>query len=169
ARRRRRGLEGGLKEGRKGRLEETNSNPMHTLINRANPYLSLVGFGWLTPILRMATGDRVDHQARELWRLAGVPLAAFALFLVVWSQLAARIDTSLGAIPGPTAVVAELRNLVADHEAERQRRDEFYAREEARNGERLAADPTGEVRIRTYTGKPTYFDQIRTSLLTVFA
>ena len=142
---------------------------MHTLINRADPYLSLVGFGWLTPILRMATGDRVDHQARELWRLAGVPLAAFALFLVVWSQLAARIDTSLGAIPGPTAVVAELRNLVADHEAERQRREEFYARAAARVAERLAADPTAEVRIRTYTGKPTYFDQIRTSLLTVFA
>ena len=74
-----------------------------------------------------------------------------------------------GAIPGPTAVGAALRNLAADHAAARQRREDFYARQEARNAERLAADPTAEVRIRTYTGKPTYFDQIRTSLLTVFA
>jgi nitrate/nitrite transport system permease protein len=142
---------------------------MHTLINRADPYLGLVGLGWLTPLLRMAVGDRIEHQVRELWRLLGVPLLAFGVFLLAWSQLAARVETSLGVIPGPAAVVEEVRNLVADHKSERERRDEFYARQDVRNAERLADDPSTEVRIRAYTGKPTYLDQIRTSLATVFA
>jgi nitrate/nitrite transport system permease protein len=142
---------------------------MHTLINRADPYLGLIGLGWLTPILRMAVGDRIEHQLREVWRLLGVPLLAFGVFVLAWSQIASRIDTSLGAIPGPAAVVTEFGNLVADHKSERGRRDDFYARQEVRNAERLAEDPNADVRIRQYTGKPTYFDQIRTSLLTVFA
>jgi len=66
-------------------------------------------------------------------------------------------------------VWAEARNLIADHAAERARRAEFYARQDARNAAALVENPQAEARIRQYTGKPTYFDQIRTSLLTVFA
>jgi nitrate/nitrite transport system permease protein len=36
-----------------------------------------------------------------------------------------------------------------------------------RNAERLAADPAAEVKLRPYTGRPTFFDQIATSLKTV--
>src|SRR5690606_3444724 len=53
--------------------------------------------------------------------------------------------------------------------AERVRRDEFYARQDARNAAALAENPEADVRVRRYTGKPTYFDQILTSLATVFA
>src|SRR5882672_10004397 len=139
---------------------------MDAWINRANPYLALLGLGWLA---RLATGDDVARQARELWRQLGVPLAAIALFLLAWSQLAARIETSLGAIPGPAAVWHEARGLAAEHRAERERRAEFYARQDARNSAARAADANAEVRVRQYTGKPTYFDQIVTSLATVFA
>jgi nitrate/nitrite transport system permease protein len=141
---------------------------MHAIINRANPYLALIGFGWLVPVLKIAAGDDIRTQLAELWRELGVPLAAIGLFLLVWAQIAARIDTSLGGIPGPAAVWQEAGNLVADHRAERQRRDDFYARQEGRNAARLAADPNAEVRVRQYTGSPTYFDQILTSLATVF-
>ncbi len=44
----------------------------------------------------------------------------------------------------------------------------FIERQEVRNQAKLAKDPSAEVRIRPYTGKPTFFDQIGTSLLTVF-
>ncbi len=141
---------------------------MHAFINRANPYLALIGLGWLTAVFKIAAGDDAHQQVRELWRELGVPLLAIALFVLVWAQIAARIDTSLGGIPGPAAVWQEARNLVADHAAERERRVEFYARQEARNVAALAENPNAEVRVRQYTGKPTYFDQIRTSLLTVF-
>jgi nitrate/nitrite transport system permease protein len=90
------------------------------------------------------------------------------VFIALWGQLAARVDTSLGAMPGPAAVWNEAQNLVVEHRAERAKEAEFYARQETRNGERVAADPTADVRVRQYTGRPTYLDQIRTSLKTVF-
>jgi nitrate/nitrite transport system permease protein len=89
----------------------------------------------------------------------GVPLAAIALFLVVWAAAASRVQTSLGAVPGPLAVAAQARALVEDHFAERAKAAEFYRRQEARNPER----------IHKWTGKPTFLDQILTSLRTVFA
>jgi nitrate/nitrite transport system permease protein len=141
---------------------------MEAIIRRVNPYLALVGFGWLVPVLRMVSGEDVSTQLRELWRELGVPFTAIVLFLLLWAQVAARVETSLGAIPGPGAVWQEARHLLADHRAERQRRADFYARQEARNAAALAADPSAQVRLRRYTGKPTYIDQIRTSLATVF-
>lgn len=141
---------------------------MSTLIARVNPYLAVLGVGWLVPILKMATGDSPRAQLRELWRELGVPVVAILFFLAVWAAVAARIETSLGTLPGPAAVWAEARNLVDEHGAERTRRAEFYARQDARNAEALAANPNAEVRVRRYTGKPTYLDQIVTSLKTVF-
>jgi nitrate/nitrite transport system permease protein len=139
-----------------------------TLIARFNPYLAVLGVGWLVPILKMAAGDSPTAQLRELWRELGIPVLALVLFLLAWAGVAARIDTSLGALPGPAAVWTEAKNLVAEHDAERERRAEFYARQEVRNAEALAENPNADVRVRRYTGKPTYFDQIRTSLVTVF-
>jgi nitrate/nitrite transport system permease protein len=141
---------------------------MSTLIARVNPYLTLLGIGWLVPIVKLASGEAPSTQLRELWQQLGVPLAAIALFLAAWAGLAARIETSLGALPGPQAVLTEAKNLVAEHAAERERRADFYVRQEARNAETLAENPAADVRVRRYTGKPTYFDQILTSLGTVF-
>ena len=141
---------------------------MQMMLNRAGTYLGLIGLGWFVPIVRMATGESPAEQMRQIWRQLGIPLLAITLFVVVWSQVAPRITTSLGAVPGPAAVWGEAKNLVADHQEQRARRDEFYARQEARNAEILAEDPAAEVRIREYTGKPSYFDQIFTSLKTVF-
>jgi nitrate/nitrite transport system permease protein len=141
---------------------------MSALIARANPYLAMLGVGWLVPILKMASGDSPSTQLRELWRELGVPVLAIVLFLAAWAGVAARIDTSLGALPGPKAVLTEAENLVAEHGAERERRADFYARQEARNAAALAENPAADARVRRYTGKPTYFDQIFTSLKTVF-
>ncbi|HJR71389.1 MAG TPA: ABC transporter permease [Gammaproteobacteria bacterium] len=141
---------------------------MSALIARANPYLAMLGVGWLVPILKMASGDSPSTQLRELWRELGVPVLAIVLFLTAWAGVAARIETSLGALPGPKAVLTEARNLVAEHGAERERRADFYARQEVRNAAALAENPAADVRLRRYTGKPTYFDQIFTSLKTVF-
>jgi nitrate/nitrite transport system permease protein len=141
---------------------------MQVMLNRAGTYLGLIGLGWFVPIVRMATGESPAEQMRQIWRQLGIPLLAITVFIVVWAEVAPRITTSLGAVPGPAAVWGEAKNHVADHAEQRARRDEFYARQEARNAEILAEDPTAEVRIREYTGKPSYFDQILTSLKTVF-
>jgi nitrate/nitrite transport system permease protein len=105
---------------------------------------------------------------RTLWHTVGIPVVALALFLVLWSRLSAGIQTSLGQIPGPLAVWEQAHVLWADHLAERAKATAFHERQKARNAAKLAADPNATFTIRKYTGKPTYIDQIFTSLKTVF-
>ena len=106
--------------------------------------------------------------ARSVWMALGVPALALAVFVALWAALAPRIQTSLGAVPGPAQVLEQAHALWSDHFAERQRRTDFYARQDQRNAERRAEDPGSQPRNFVYTGKPTYFDQIVTSLVTVF-
>jgi nitrate/nitrite transport system permease protein len=106
--------------------------------------------------------------ARALMLNVGVPLLALLLFTTAWGVIAPRIQTSLGAVPGPMQVLEQAKALWDDHRAERRKRAEFYERQEQRNRERLAADPSYQPRRFDWTGKPTYVDQIVTSLATVF-
>jgi nitrate/nitrite transport system permease protein len=106
---------------------------------------------------------------RTLWHTVGIPVVALAIFLLLWSRLSAGIETSLGRIPGPVAVWQQAQVLWADHLAERAKATAFHERQKVRNAAKLAEDPNATVTIRKYTGKPTYLDQIFTSLKTVFA
>ncbi|MEO6079033.1 MAG: ABC transporter permease [Steroidobacteraceae bacterium] len=130
--------------------------------------LTLLGLGFVVPPVRMAYGEDPRLQLKSLWRSAGVPLLAMLLFGLLWSFSAARIHTSLGQIPGPAAVWQQAGALWADHKSERERQAQFYERQERRNAERLTADPAADVSQAKYTGRPTYIDQIFTSLKTVF-
>ena len=106
--------------------------------------------------------------ARALWLAVGVPALALLVFLALWAALAPRIQTSLGAVPGPAQVAEQAQTLWLDHFNERRKRSEFYARQDQRNAEQLALDPSYQPRQFEWTGKPTYLDQIITSLVTVF-
>jgi nitrate/nitrite transport system permease protein len=130
--------------------------------------LTLLGLGFVVPLVRMACGEDGRIQLKNFWQLAGVPLLAMLVFVLLWSFSAARIQTSLGQIPGPAAVWDQAGALWADHKAERERQVEFYERQKRRNAERLAEDPAAEATDVRYTGRPTYVDQIFTSLKTVF-
>ena len=57
--------------------------------------------------------------------------------------------------------------MVEEYDREQQRRVDFFARQQVRNDELLRNDPSAEVRIRPYTGRPTFLNQIATSLMTV--
>jgi nitrate/nitrite transport system permease protein len=129
---------------------------------------SLAGLDFVTSLIRLVRGD--DRRARlaDLWRELGVPLLAMLLFLAAWGRIADNIETTLGRIPGPAAVWNQARALWTEHEMERARETAFYARQDARNAARLAANPSAPAASLTYTGRPTYFDQIGTSLKTVF-
>jgi nitrate/nitrite transport system permease protein len=131
--------------------------------------LTLLGLGFVVPVVRMAYGEEPRAQFLNLWRALGVPVLAMLCFVLMWSFFAARITTSLGKIPGPAAVFEQSGALWADHKAERQREAAFYERQEKRYAELLVADPKAEFARVKYTGRPTYIDQIFTSLKTVFA
>jgi nitrate/nitrite transport system permease protein len=106
---------------------------------------------------------------KGLGQKLGVPLISMIVFVFLWSRLADGIETSLGQIPGPAAVLEQAGSLWSDHRAEREKAVAFYERQEKRRAARLAEDPTAEIPVRRYTGKPTFIDQIFTSLKTVFA
>lgn len=137
--------------------------------NRLIKFFNITGLTWFVPVVRLCAGENPTQQVRQLWLIMGVPIIAFMLFLSLWGVSAAKVNTSLGAIPGPVAVWHEIGGLIDEHYAEKQKEIEFYQRQEARNAKLKAENPAAEIKIRPYNGKPTYLDKIFTSLYTVFA
>ncbi|MEM9787342.1 MAG: ABC transporter permease [Pseudomonadota bacterium] len=139
-----------------------------TRINKADTWFKVLGLSWVTPILKAFAGDNPRAQVKEIWQLLGVPLFAIMAFLLAWGTLAPQVQTSLGAVPGPVQVWEQVGNLHADAQREAEKEIAFYERQEARNAELIANGNADRVRERVYTGKPTYYDQIWTSIKTVF-
>ncbi|BCN26223.1 ABC transporter permease [Vibrio alfacsensis] len=102
-------------------------------------------------------------------RLVLLPVIGLLIFLAMWHLTAREVQTSLGTLPGPVQTFQQFSNLVDDHWQEREKEQAFIERQEKRNAAKLAKNPDAEVKIRPYTGKPTFFDQIVTSLVTVTA
>ncbi len=109
-----------------------------------------------------------DEQYSVFIRTYIFPIIAIALFLGFWSMSAQQVQTSLGQLPGPVAVFEQAANLVDEHIAERDKETGFYQRQEIRNAKKLEKNPDATIKVRSYTGKPTFIDQIFTSLKTVF-
>jgi nitrate/nitrite transport system permease protein len=141
---------------------------LFTRINKADTWFKVLGLAWITPMLKAAAGDNPRAQVGEIWRLLGVPLLAIVIFLAGWAALAPKVQTSLGAIPGPAQVWDQARNLNADAQRARAKADAFNERQDIRNAKLIAEGKPDKVRQRSYTGKPTYYQQIWTSIKTVF-
>ena len=107
------------------------------------------------------------HLKAINWKIMVQPLLGVLLFLGLWQWGASQVQTSLGTLPGPLATASQLWSLGQEHLQEREKAAAFLERQQARNAAGLAQDPAAEVKLRPYTGRPTFFDQIATSLLTV--
>ena len=115
---------------------------------------------WLDSVI-----DFVMTAAKNL----AIPLSGIAVFLFLWTIAAQNINTSLGEFPSPSVVLEQFESLYDEHNAEREKEVAFYERQEVRNAKRVAEDPGYAPRIRAYTGKETFLDQIGTSLITVMS
>ncbi|WP_250656396.1 ABC transporter permease [Alkalimarinus coralli] len=135
---------------------------------RITHFFESTGLGWLTPVLKLAQGEKPGEQLNIIFKSLGIPLLAFALFLFLWDVSASRVNTSLGQVPGPSQVIEQAKGLIAEHQAEREKEAAFYQRQEKRNAAKLEKNPEATVKWRDYNGRPTYLDQIWTSLYTVF-
>ncbi len=136
--------------------------------NKLIKFFNLAGLTWFVPLVKICAGDNPAQQIRQMWLIMGVPIIAFIIFLGLWSASASQINTSLGAIPGPSAVWHEFGGLLDEHHAERQKEREFYQQQIKDNQAALSKDPKAQITSFSYTGKATYLDQIFTSLYTVF-
>jgi len=133
------------------------------LLNPRSTFTTL-GIGRLESALQ---GERFVKVASAISRNLLIPFIAIALFLAVWGGAASKVETSLGTLPGPAKVWEQAVQLYKEHRIAREKETAFYERQEERNAERLKNDPDYVAKIRPYTGAPTFFDQIATSLLTV--
>src|SRR5688500_9604846 len=77
----------------------------------------LIGVGCSAPLLRLIAGANPREELGQLWRQLGVPLAAIAAFLLAWNAVAPRVETSLGALPGPAQVWEQAVGLYDSHVA----------------------------------------------------
>ncbi|BCE00747.1 ABC transporter permease [Marinicellulosiphila megalodicopiae] len=111
----------------------------------------------------------LDRNTPSIIKAILAPCIGILIFLLVWSAAASNINTSLGKFPGPSAVMEQFSSLYEEHKTERQKEDAFMVRQETRNNERLAKDPSYEIKTRSYPGKETFIDQIFTSLITVMS
>ncbi|MEN7341896.1 MAG: ABC transporter permease [Pseudomonadota bacterium] len=114
----------------------------------------------------MSTPSRLQREIRARTLPVLLSLIGIAGFLVIWSSAASNITTSLGNFPGPSAVYTQFGKLYEEHKAERAKAEAFYERQEKRNADRVAKDPDYVPKIRAYTGKETFLDQIWTSVYT---
>ncbi len=130
--------------------------------------LELTGFTWFIPLIKLVTGESPKQQLQDLVKMIGIPMLAMIIFLGLWHVGAAKVVTSLGQVPGPVEVWKQASILIDEHYIEREKEVKFHERQDIRNAKKLAKDPNAEVTDRPYTGRQTYFDQILTSLWTVF-
>jgi nitrate/nitrite transport system permease protein len=137
--------------------------------NQIIKFLNITGLTWFVPLVKIAAGENPAQQIRQLWLIMGVPVIAFIIFLGLWGFSASKVNTSLGAIPGPVAVWHEAGGLVEEHFAENEKEAKYYQRQQERNAQTLAENPAAEIKTRPYNGQATYLDKIFTSLYTVFA
>lgn len=137
-------------------------------ISTADKWFQVLGLAWLTPLMRAAAGDNPRAQLGEIWRLLAVPLLAILGFLLLWGTLAPQVQTSLGAIPGPAAVWDEAVNLHTDARSKAADRAAHEERVAARNQRMIDSGQSDKVRDIPYTGSPSYYSQIWTSIQTVF-
>jgi nitrate/nitrite transport system permease protein len=137
--------------------------------NKLIKFFNITGLTWFVPFVKIAAGENPAQQIRQLWLIMGVPVIAFILFLGLWGFSASKVNTSLGAIPGPVAVWHEAGGLLDEYFAEKEKAVEYYQRQQERNKQKLAENPAAEIKTRPYNGQATYLDKIFTSLYTVFA
>jgi nitrate/nitrite transport system permease protein len=120
------------------------------------------------PWIRIIKGENRREQVNILLRSIGVPLFAFAIFLGMWDAAAKSVVTSLGQVPGPAQVMEQAKGLWQEYKDEKKKESAFYERQEKRNAKKIEKNPDAEIKVREYLGRPTYIDQIWTSLITVF-
>ncbi|MDA7753239.1 ABC transporter permease [bacterium] len=121
----------------------------------------------IAQVLDLLTVSNLRLVFDRIIKMLALPGFGVLVFLMLWQLVANNIITSLGQFPGPNQVWEQSNNLVAEHQRERTKEALFYERQEKRNAKKLAKNPDAVVKVRAYTGKATFVDQIGTSLLTV--
>ena len=118
-------------------------------------------------LLGHSDASPIRAKANSVLRATALPTLGIGVFLALWQLMAINIETSLGAFPGPSEVLDQIENLAEEHVRTREKAEAFYERQDKRNAKLLERDPNASIKVRSYTGKPTFLNQVITSLYTV--
>lgn len=160
--------------------------------------VKFMGLGYLEPLIRMIAGEEVKKNAKDVFKRIFIPLLSVFLFILLWqsfsnylnnveseikiekalkdqgSEAAKKLEECIASgdiscrpnsLPSPVMVLGALGKLWDDHLIMTAKKDDFISQYATINEERAAK---GESEI-VYTGRPSFIDQIQTSLKTVFA
>ncbi|MDH7444184.1 ABC transporter permease [Aquimarina sp. 2201CG14-23] len=166
--------------------------------DRSIHILNFVGLGFFEPAIRLASGEEVKKNLIGLFKKILLPVLSVGMFLLLWHSGAtylynvekdARIEKALSdqgeagalemrtciesgdiscqpnTLPSPVQVWVAYKSLLADHAIISGKKSAFADKVAATNAQRKEQ---GLAPI-TYTGRPSFVDQILTSLKTVFA
>ncbi len=160
--------------------------------------IRFIGLGFLEPIIRLSRGEEPRKNGILILKIIIAPLASVLLFIGVWQtgstalfnkEANYRIEKALkdqgqkaademklcidsgdiscqpNTLPSPSQVNASFKTLLKDHKAISIDKKNFKEKTAALNKQRNAEgkDPI------VYTGRPSFVDQIKTSIKTVFA
>lgn len=148
--------------------------------------LDATGLESLAPFVKLFRGDDAGEQLRRIGMNFGAPLIAFMLFLGCWSLASQSIMTKYGNLPSPGQVWDQAVVLWDAHLDSIAEEEAYYAAQETKATEYLAAANLVESRGKAeqaqglraraqraldakFSASPSYIDQIVTSLQTVFA
>lgn len=160
--------------------------------------VNFIGLGYLEPLIRLISGEEVKKNGKEAFKKIVFPLLSVVVFILLWQSFSSylnnveseiKIEKALkdqgpeaakkleaciesgdisckpNSLPSPAMVATALGKLWDDHKVMSAKKEDFIAQYASVNEERAAK---GETEIR-YTGRPSFVDQIKTSLKTVFA
>ncbi|AXT58831.1 ABC transporter permease subunit [Aquimarina sp. AD10] len=166
--------------------------------DRSIHILNFVGLGFFEPAIRLVAGEEIKKNMVALFKKILLPILSVGLFLILWHSGArylynieknARIEKALvdqgeaaslemrtciesgdiscqpNTLPSPAQVWVAYKSLLADHRIISEKKSVFAEKVAATNEKR---ESQGLTAIK-YTGRPSFVDQILTSLKTVFA
>ncbi len=158
--------------------------------------LKFIGLSFFEPAVRLAAGEDVKKNLTELIKKVVFPIVSILLFILLWHVGANKLynierdykietarksggetaiatelkriesgESTINSLPSPVSVVTAFKNLIADHKIISAKKSAFLERVAKTNEKRKAQG----LKAITYTGRPSFVDQIITSLKTVFA
>lgn len=160
--------------------------------------LKFIGLGFLEPLIRLINKEEPKKNTKEIFRKIIAPIASIFIFIGLWQlgskalynteadyKIAATlkgqgeaeakkvkecmesgdVNCQPNTLPSPAQVYASYKTLLKDHKTITADKKAFKEKTFEMNKKRVAQ---GKKAI-TYTGRPSFVDQIKTSLKTVFA
>lgn len=160
--------------------------------------LRWIGLGFLEPMIRLLGGEEPKKNTTLMFRKMIFPIFSILLFIYMWDagasylfnveaerkiekeradrgeaaalEMKQNIDTGVkkdqpNSLPSPSQVYVAFQALLDDHKSITIKKEAFAKKTAKVNAKRIAK---GKKPIE-YTGRPSFIDQIYTSLKTVFA